>query len=426
MRINFRLNSLISRIAIIIFVFCGTAAYIGLSAAQFIISVITDPEVRVDTSIIEDTANHFPYSARAQARMASHLIETGVDVTMNHERTAERAVFYAARAVKLAPHNYEFRILLAAARELGGDPAEAETELRTALKLAPHLVSVHWRLANLLLREEKLDRAISEFRLVNEADTELLIPTINLLWQASDGNIETLTAVVGSDPRSQLTLAQFLVQQGKFETAVKIANGIDRRLILDHPESGKLLDSLISSGQIELASKLWRNIFGAGEQPLIWNGSFETPIRFTQFDWNMGQSKYAKIGITAVNARTGRRSLIISYRGIDTTTLNSEIHQLVKVRPGARYTLKCYVKAEKLDTPKGPQIVVTTQDSTTTIAASVALVPGSYDWQLLTIDFVAPLNTQALIIAIKQTPQFSYVDPTQGTVWFDDFDLTEQ
>jgi hypothetical protein len=30
-----------------------------------------------------------------------------------------------------------------------------------------------------------------------------------------------------------------------------------------------------------------------------------------------------------------------------------------------------------------------------------------------------------VVIAIKQTPQFSYVDPTSGTVWFDDFVLTE-
>ncbi|MCI0665092.1 MAG: hypothetical protein L0220_28850 [Acidobacteria bacterium] len=428
MRINVNLHSPVSRLAIVIIVLCGTSAYIGLSTAHFIISVITDPEVRVETSVIEDTANYFPNSARAQARMASRLIESGVDVTINHERTAERAVYYAARAVKLAPHNYEFRILLAAAKELGGDLAEAETELRTALKLAPYLVTVHWRLANLLLREEKLDRAISEFRLANEADNDLLIPTINLLWQASDGNIAVLKAVVGSDPKSQLALAQFLIMQGQSETAVKITNGIDRRSILNHYESSKLLDSLLSTSQIDLANKLWRDFFGADDRPLIWNESFEIPIlaNFTQFDWNLSQSMYARIGITSVNARTGRRSLKISYQGIDTTMLNGEIHQLVKVQPGARYRLTCYVKAEKLDTPDGPQIVVATQDSTTPLAASATLRPGSYDWQLLTLDFAAPSNTRALVIAIKQTPQFSYVDPTQGTVWFDDFDLTEQ
>jgi tetratricopeptide (TPR) repeat protein len=432
MRINVELRSPVSRLALIIVVISGAAAFFSLSAAQFIISVITDPHVQAGTSIIEGTANYFPNSASAQAQMASRLIESRVDVAVSHEHTTERAVYYAARAVKLAPNNYEFRILLAAAHELRGDLAGAETELRAALKLAPHLARLHWRLANLLLREDKLDQAVAEFRLASEGDPELLIPTLNLLWQASDGKIETLMAVAGRDSKSQLVLAQFLILQGQYERAVKIANGIDRQSILNLPEVGpevsRMLDSLISAGQIDLASELWRDLLGADDEQRIWNESFERSIRdnFAQFDWNLGQSKYARIGITSGDARTGERSLRISFQGIDTTALNSEIHQLVKIRPGARYTLTCYVKAEKLVTPGGPQIVVTTPDFHTTIAASAALGAGSYDWRLLTMDFVAPSDARALMIAIKQTPQFSYVDPTQGTVWFDDFGLTEQ
>lgn len=425
---TFELRSPVSRLATIVAVMCGCAAFISLSAARFVISVITDPDARAETAIIEGAANYFPNSAWAQARMASRLIESGVDLSEDHERTAERAVYYSARAVALAPQNYEFRMLLAAAKELSGDLAEAEMELRAALKLAPHLVYVHWRLANLLLREEKLDEAGAEFRLVSEADPELLTPTLNLLWQASDGKIETLNAVVGAAPEPQLALAQFLVEREKFEVAVKIANSLDRRAALNLPESGKLLDSLISAGRIDLASELWRNLSGAESQSLMRNEGFETPIRsnLAQFDWNLSQSKYAKIGITTATARTGQRSLKISYNGIDTTTLDNEIRQLVKARPGARYTLTCYVKAERLVTPGGPQVVVTSQGSSTPIVASAAIEAGSYDWRILTTDFVAPPNAHAVVIAIKQTPQFSYVDPTSGTVWFDDFVLTER
>jgi tetratricopeptide (TPR) repeat protein len=428
MKITVELRNPVLRLVTITSVMIAAAAFISLSTGRFIISAITDPEARAETTIIEGAANYFPNSAWTQARMASRLIESGVDVSENHERTAERAVYYAGRAVALAPHNYEFRMLLAAAKELGGDLADAEVELRAAIKLAPYHITVHWRLANLLLREEKLDQAAAEFRLANEADPELLTPTLNLLWQASDGKIETLSAAVGADPESQLALAQFLIAQEKFEVAVKIANSLDHRAILNLPESGKLLDSLISADRIDLASELWREFFGAGDKSLMWNESFETPIRsnFAQFDWNLGQSKYAKIGVTTATARTGQRSLKISYNGVDTTTLNNEVRQLVKARPGARYTLACYVKAERLLTPGGPQVVVTTQDSATPIAASAAIEAGSYDWRLLTLDFVAPSNAQALIISVKQTPQFSYVDPTSGTLWFDDFVLTER
>jgi tetratricopeptide (TPR) repeat protein len=428
MTITFELRSPVSRLATIVAVMCGCAAFISLSAARFVISVITDPEARAETAIIEGAANYFPNSAWAQARMASRLIESGVDLSENHERTAERAVYYSARAVALAPRNYEFRMLFAAAKELSGDLAEAEMELRAALKLAPHLVNVHWRLANLLLREEKLDEACAEFRLASEADPELLTPTLNLLWQASDGKIETLNAAVGAAPEPQLALAQFLIEREKFEVAVKIANSLDRRAALNLPNSGKLLDSLISAGRIDLASDLWRNLSGAESQSLMWNEGFETPIRsnFAQFDWNLSQSKYARIGITTATARTGQRSLKISYNGIDTTTLDNEIRQLVKARPGARYTLTCYVKADGLVTPGGPQVAVTLQGSSTPIGASAAIEAGSYDWRILTTDFVAPPNAHAVVIAIKQTPQFSYVDPTSGTAWFDDFVLTER
>src|SRR5882672_1116347 len=428
MRITVELRSPVSQIVTITSVMCAAAVFISLSVGRFIISVITDPEARAETAMIEGAANYFPNSASAQARMASRLIESSVDVSENHERTAERAVYYASRAVALSPHNYEFRTLFAAAKELRGDLVEAEVELRAALKLAPHLANVHWRLANLLLREEKLDQACAEFRLANETDLELLIPSLNLLWQASDGKVEALNAAAGGDQKSQLTIAHFLVLQEQFEPAVKIANSLDRRAILDLPESGKLIDSLISAGQIDPASELWRSFLGAEDKPLIWNESFEAPIRnnFAQFDWNLSQSKYARIGITTTTARTGQRSLKISYNGIDTTTLNNEIGQLVKTRPGAHYNLTCYVKAERLVTPDGPQVVVTAKDSAAPIAASAAIGAGAYDWQLLTIDFVAPSDAHSLIIAIKQTPQFSYVEPTSGAVWFDDFVLTER
>src|SRR5262249_26755893 len=170
MRITVELRSPVSQIVAITSVICVVAVFITLSAWRFIISVITDPEARAETSVIEGAANYFPKSSWTQARMASRLIEDGVVGAEDHERTAERAVRCAARALALSPSNYEFRTLLAAAEELKGDLAAAETELRASLKLAPSLANIHWRLGNLLVREDKLDQAIAEFRSANESD----------------------------------------------------------------------------------------------------------------------------------------------------------------------------------------------------------------------------------------------------------------
>jgi len=48
---------------------------------------------------------------------------------------------------------------------------------------------------------------------------------------------------------------------------------------------------------------------------------------------------------------------------------------------------------------------------------------GTNDWKPEMLDFIAPMNV--LTIAVQQRPKFSYEDPTNGTVWFDDFQLQE-
>jgi tetratricopeptide (TPR) repeat protein len=426
------LHSRWSRTAMMIAALFCAVIFAGLAITQFITSVLADPQNQVDPAIIESAANYYRNSARVQARMAARLIESGLDETLDHELTAERAVDHASRASNLAPWNYEFKILLAAAREMKGDLAESEADLRAALALAPHYINIRWRLANLLLREGKLDQAIIEFRAVAESDQNRLRTTLDLVWQASQGELRAIEAVAGSDPKVRLALAQYLLQQGQADAALNIVNRLDRQSLLGLPESGQFLDAVILAGRVESAGQLWRDLFGHGpidgRLPLIWNGSFETPIRegFAQFDWNLSRSRYARIAITAGTARIGQQSLKIAYQGVDTTKLDGEIRQLIPARPGARYRLTCYAKADNLVTPDGPQVVVAAHSSETLIAASAALDAGSYDWRPLTLNFVVPSDVRAVIVSVKQTPQFSYVEPTRGTVWLDDFVLTEE
>ena len=106
MTITFELRSPVSRLATIVAVMCGCAFFISFSAARFVISVITDPEARAETTIIEGAANYFPNSAWAQARMASRLIESGVDLSEDHERIAERGIWRKRRWNCAPPSNW--------------------------------------------------------------------------------------------------------------------------------------------------------------------------------------------------------------------------------------------------------------------------------------------------------------------------------
>jgi tetratricopeptide (TPR) repeat protein len=408
------------------------AGLLSLALARFITAVAADPYSQVTPQILESAVHYFPDNAPAQARLAARLIEAGWDSSRSYQEVAEKALDHASRAAELSPWNYEHHLLLSAARELKGEAQEAEAALRKAVALAPSNVNVHWQMANLLLRRNKPDEAISELRIVTASDPSRLPAALNLIWQASGANLSAARAAINEDPKSLMTLAEFLAQRERPEAAVALTIELDREKLVAMPEAPRLITSLLSIYKIDLAYTLWLRLVGGDYQattPLIWNGDFERDVNgaFAQFDWNLRQSKYARIGMAPGDARSGQRSLRITYLGVDTTKLEGEISQLVPVRPGARYRLECYVKTENLIThDAGPQVVVTVPDTKVVVASSTSIPNGSSDWQPLIISFVAPSEARALLVSIQQTPRFSYVEPSKGTIWFDDFSLLEQ
>ena len=88
--------------------------------------------------------------------------------------------------------------------------------------------------------------------------------------------------------------------------------------------------------------------------------------------------------------------------------------------------MQCLVKARAFVTPEGPQVVVT-EGAGPWAVASAAVAPGTYDWQPLSFEFTTPPRAGDLVlyVTVKRKPRFSYDDPTRGTVWFDNFALTE-
>lgn len=245
----------------------------------------------------------------------------------------------------------------------------------------------------------------------------------------TDGSLATLVRATGERSKNRLLLAQFLMQQSRVEDAVHIFSQIEKAERLAAPETAGFVNELLTSGKIERAHQLWKELLAApdAKQALLWNGSFEdaSPAHLNQFDWQLRGSEYAQLTIDSYVAHTGTKSLRLDFFGRDTTRLTNEIRQLIVVRPGARYRLSAFVRTAKLQTPEGPCLVVLTQDGAHSLAASSPINAAVTDWQAYSVDFTAPLQTPALIVTVQRTPKTSYDEPTQGTIWFDDFTLTE-
>jgi len=426
MVLKLNLNKLRARLALGLLVLAGSSVLVVVIVSRFVIGTLADDRLLVTRDMLQVPVGYFPNSARLNARLASSELSES-------DRDLATARAHAQRAVDLSPNDYRFRTTLASVEEAGGDRAAAEAALEAALALAPNYWSVHYRLGNLLVREGKLAQSLDRFRIAVAANSAILPGTLDLLWRASRGDVDSVQSVVGTSPQARLTLAQFLMKVSRPAEAAHVFGSIDRAdRLASSADSGAFLSSLIAAGELGPARELWSEVVGERQSTLVWNGGFESDLLkdLTQFDWSFGRSEYARFAIDTAAAHSGRRSLRVEFAGRDTTQLDNEIRQLVTVRPGARYSLECYAKTSELETPEGPRLVVSHSASPGWLAASEPVVQGSGDWQRLSVDFVAPQSasgaTSAVVISIKRKPKFSYDEPTRGTVWFDDFSLKEQ
>lgn len=427
MHIELKADSLMTRAAVIVAALALCAALTIAALINAVAGIVTDERVAPNKDLLAVAIAYLPNSAPVNARLA--------EVEMREEdRDLSDIEGFAKRAVNLSPWDYRQRLLLATVLEARDDRTGAEQSLREALSLAPNYVEVHWRLANLLLREGKLAKSVGEFRTAASSNPSLLPGTFDLLWRVSPGNLAALKAVTPPDPKSQVLLAQFLLTQSRAPDAITVFGGIERTSLVALPQSPAFIDALMSKSYVEEARGLWVGLVsGAYAQPghplpLIWNGGFESDISksLTQFDWAIARNEYAIPSIDTSIAHSGSRSLRIDFIGRDTTRLDGQqIKENLILHPGAHYRLEFCARTDRLDTPEGPRIVVA-DASSTEIVRSEPIPAGTSDWRSFAIDFTAPVSSRAAVLSIKRVPKFSYDNPTSGTVWFDDFVLTEQ
>jgi tetratricopeptide (TPR) repeat protein len=425
MTINFKLNHRAARLALLLLALAAGVLLVTVIFSRFVIGTLASDRFLMDREWLIAGTRYLPNSPRLQARLAeAELFDADPDLA--------RADQAAARAVELSPGDFRWRLVLASVKEAEGDRAAAEAALRDAARLAPNDRDVHYRLANVLLRQAKLAPAIDEFRVAVDKNPAALPATLDLIWQVSRGNVEAVETVAGSDPKRRLLLAQFLVRQSRIAEAATLFRGIDRATRLASMESAQLLNALVGANQTALAHELWAGLVSEPGTPesLIYNGGFESDIfkNFSQFDWTFGRSEAVRLSIDRAVAHGGSRSLKVEFGGRDTTALNDEIRQLVVVRPGARYRVECYIKSDRLVTPEGPRVVVTDRAGAW-LAASDAVAAGTSDWQPVSFTFAAPAvgaAASAVYVSVKRKPKYSYDDPTKGTVWLDDFLMREE
>ena len=410
------------RITVVLATLVMCASLSWLIYGRFVIDILATKSTLAQQPTLAAALSSFPNSARLQARYA----DLWLTQILENPQARAQAETAAEQAVKLSPFNAKNYLLLAATKGAGGDLKAEATQLRAALALAPHNTQIHWRLANVLLRSGNTEQALDEFQNVTTADPTLLPVSLDLLWQIAGNDPKILERATGEKTKNRLQLAQFLLQKSRVDDALHVVQQIDREARVAAPEITDFVNNLMASGQTETAHQIWLDSVAENKEqrPLLWNGSFETasPHHLSQFDWQLRSNEYVQLAIDSDVAHTGTKSLRLDFFGRDTTRLSNEIKQTIVLHAGVRYRLTCFVRTAKFFSPEGPRVTVTTPDGTRLIATSNP-IHAEADWQPLTLDFNA--SAPVLLVTVQRIPKTSYDEPTQGTLWFDDFTLTE-
>jgi Tfp pilus assembly protein PilF len=425
MTVTFKINSFVGRVALAaVLLLSGTGLVSGIFS-HYLVRTIADRRVEIGREALTTAAARLPHSPRILLRLAeAEMAEPAFD-----PKRSSQALMHAAQAINYSPWDYRLWRLLASAQEDDGKLEDAEKSLVASAKLAPNNIEVKWTLANVLLRQGKLNESLSLFAAAVKGNGELLPIAFDLLWQASNGNLAVLNTVAVNDAKSQLSLVQFLAEQAQAEAAINLYRSIDAQEKLKSPNAASFITLLVKTGQLPTARELWldtvRPLTVEKAAGLVWNGSFEIDLlkEFNHFDWTIAPSDYARIGFDSEVSHTGGLSLRLIFAGRDTTKLEGEIKQLVALKPNTHYRLECYARSANLITPEGPRLALLSQNRIVNISEPVT--SGSTEWQHLAGDFISPSQTVPTYVTIARVPRFSYDEPTRGTIWFDDFKLTE-
>ncbi|MDT4898894.1 MAG: hypothetical protein QOH25_3971 [Acidobacteriota bacterium] len=343
----------------------------------------------------------------------------------------EDAVHHYEEAVRLSPNDYRFWMDLGRTREELGDRDGGEKALRRAVELAPSYAYPRWHLGNLLLRAGRGEEAFAELRRAAEASPEMRPQLFNVAWTLYEQNIDEIKKVVGDSAGTRAEFAMYLIGRQRLDDALNLWSSLKPAEKREQSATGSaIMQSLLEQKRYRVALNIFNDL-NPGDASIeamqLVNGSFENDINTAGnkiFNWQIKSDPQAQIALDGSTSHSGARSLRIFFR-VSTTLAFNNVGQMVVVEPSAAYHFECYARAGDLKSGGTPLIeIIDAMDGSTVLGASKPLPSGTYDWQLISINFKTPPKTEAVMVRIgRGTCGSDALCPIFGTVWYDDFNL---
>lgn len=334
------------------------------------------------------------------------------------------------QAVRLAPHDYRWRIEYARALEQDGRTTEAEVEFKKAVDLAPTYSPPHWQLGNFYLRQKREAEAIAELKQAAANNRTYREQVFSLAWDLYDKDATQLDQFAGTAAEGRAALAYFLAGRGRGAEALALWKSLspeersDRAALASSIAKGLFIQRAFGPA-LEFSQMLGHD--GEARPEAVTNGSFEKALDASegdQFGWDVARGE-SRVDVASDNkvAHDGTRSARLTFKGYSKPTL-ANLLQTVAVVPGHRYKLSFWLRTENLRSVGMPMLEVLNAQTETTLGRTAAFISGTHDWQQFEIDFAVPTDSSGIVIRTVRT--FCGEDcQINGILWYDDFQLAK-
>jgi hypothetical protein len=342
----------------------------------------------------------------------------------------ERAIFYYRRALTMSPLQPGAWGGLSRSLLHAGKTSDAEYALERAVLLNPTDPNLMWEASTFWLMNGEVGKAVTALRKFILIDPEGQRPAYDLCWKLRLGNPYILRYLVPRQYSYERGYLEYLIATKRPSEAEEVwdiidKNSVDRGIFISY------INSLIAAGRYDRAEKDWGEIAlkvvglkNNGPLPLIWNPGFDWEMLDGGFDWTVSEAGGVDVFIDDSVHMTGGRSLGVTFSGEDNPDATIA-RQVVRVVPGAKYTLRAYIKTQSLTTTNGIFLEVTGHLCKDLHQRS-GTVTGTNFWQEVAVDFDVPQDCPAAVVKIRRERTNKFDNKIAGTAWIDGLSLKER
>lgn len=300
---------------------------------------------------------------------------------------------------------------------------EVLESLEVVTAINPGNPEIRWQAAMLAVQAGTLDTANNYLRELLTLQPKQNVERVVLVSRRWFDNPEhLLTTLLPDNPEA---LRELLPHAARWQDW-RLANEVWQRL----PEStqsspaavASYVDGLLHAGRGNEAAAVWRRAESGFAPETIFNGDFTRTFKQqSRFDWNIQMPKGSSVQRNGDIFTSAPASLHIHFEGTENLRLVRP-EQYVAVKPGRKYRLQGWWKAEKLTTRALPHLMVMSHgpDQHQTLAHMEAPAPGNWDWQMFSAIFTVPETVELIRIQLRRLPTENLDRFIAGDLYIDD------